>query len=257
MLLKRIIPTLLLTKGTLVKTTRFRKPKYIGDPVNTVRIFNELEVDELLILDIGATRYNLGPNFKILKEIASECFMPLAYGGGINSIEHAKILFSLGFEKIVLNVALIRTPNLISEISRCFGSQAVIASIDFKRLFFNRRKVFILNGKSKTNYEPVDLALKVESLGAGEILMTSIDKEGTWVGYDYDLIKEVSSKVSIPVIAHGGAGTTYDVKRILENTEATAAAVGSMFVFQKKGNGVLVNFPEELRKFNSHLLNCF
>ena len=243
MLRTRIIPALLLRDECLVKTTKFGKFTYVGDPANTVRIFNELEVDALLFLDISASREKRGPNFKVLKDIADECFMPLGYGGGISTLKQAKEVFDIGFEKIVLNSNASENPNLISEISKCFGSQAVIVSIDYKQTFWGNKSVYTLSGSRNCKIDPIVWAKQVEDLGTGEILLTSIDREGTWSGFDYDIIKEVADAVSIPVIAHGGAGKIEDIKKVVKESNASAVALGSMVVFQKQGMGVLVNFP--------------
>ena len=246
MLRTRVIPTLLLRNESLVKTKQFSKYVYVGDPANTVRIFNELEVDELIFLDITATVEKRSPNLKVLSEIAEECFMPLAYGGGIKSLDDAKAIFDIGFEKISLNTELFHNPDLISQIAKLYGSQAVIASIDVKKSFFGKNLVRCVSSKSKINTTPVIWAKEFERLGAGEILLTSVDREGTWEGFDLDLVKQVADTVDIPVIAHGGAGSTDHIRDVVEKANASAVALGSMVVFQKKGMGVLVNFPKDL-----------
>ena len=249
MLRTRIIPALLLRNESLVKTIKFGKVSYVGDPANTVRIFNELEVDELLFLDISASKEKRGPNFKVLRDIADECFMPLGYGGGISTLKQAKEVFDIGFEKIVLNSNAYENPNLISKISKCYGSQAVIVSIDYKKTFWGNKSVYTLSGSRNTKLDPISWAKQVVDLGAGEILVTSIDHEGTWSGFDYRMVKEVADAVSIPVIAHGGAGKIEHVEKVVKESSASAVALGSMVVFQKKGMGVLVNFPN-LNTFN-------
>lgn len=240
----RIIPTLLLREESLVKTVQFRDFVYVGDPCNTVRIFNELEVDEIIFLDINASRVGSEPNFKLLAAIADECFMPLAYGGGVSTLDHVKEIFDIGFEKVALNSQAVRNPSLITEIANKYGSQAVIISIDVKKGFLGNKSVKTHGGKVNSRYEPVWWAREAERLGAGEILLTSIDQEGTWKGFDFDLIKKVTSAVSVPVIAHGGAGSTGDIEKVVNESGASAVALGSMIVFQKKGMGVLVNFPD-------------
>ena len=244
MIRTRVIPILLLRNESLVKTRRFRNFDYIGDPANTVRIFNELEVDELIFLDINASSGGHQPNLKILKEIASECFMPLGYGGGINSLDQAKQVFDTGFEKISINTAAGSNPALIEELSSHYGSQAVIVSIDVKKDFFGKQSVWTSSGKRNLNHDPVSWAQKVEMLGAGEILLTSIEREGTWSGFDIELVRRVTDAVSIPVIAHGGAGGVEDLRDVVINGNATAVGVGSLVVYQKEGMGVLVNFPD-------------
>jgi imidazole glycerol-phosphate synthase subunit HisF len=245
MLRTRIIPTLLLRNESLVKTIRFGKFTYVGDPCNTARIFNELEVDELAFLDITATREGRTPNLKVLADIANECFMPLSYGGGVRSLDQAKAIFEIGFEKIVVNSASITNPELITQIAQVYGSQAVIASIDVKNTIWGQQRVRGESGRCKTNLEPVTWAMELESLGAGEILLTSMDREATWVGFDLELVKRVSDSVTIPVIAHGGAGSVDDIRKVVEIGHASAVAVGSMVVFQKKGMGVLVSYPDK------------
>ncbi len=245
MLQTRIIPALLLSNESLVKTIKFKNSKYIGDPVNTVKIFNELEVDELMFLDIGATTQNNTPNYKVLKEIANECFMPLSYGGGVKSFEIAKIIFDIGFEKIVLNSQVYVNQKIVSEISAHYGNQAVVVSIDVKKNIFGKYEVWINSGKINTKLDPLTWAKKVEELGAGEILLTSIDREGSWKGFDIDLVSKISNSVSIPVIAHGGAGNINDINDVIKMGGASAVALGSMLVYQQKNMGVLINFPDK------------
>lgn len=245
MLRTRIIPCLQLIDEALVKTVKFADHGYIGDPINTVRIFNELEVDELCFLDIRATVENRQPNFKILSEIANECFMPLSYGGGIKDTETAKKILSIGFEKIVLNTAAIETPQLISQIAVHSGSQSVIGSIDIKKNFFGKHQVYSHDGTRKTDEDPVLYAKKLQELGAGELLVTSMDRDGSWSGFELDIIKKITDAVSIPVIANGGAGTVHHIGEVVKNANASAVALGSMVVYQKKGLGVLVNFPDK------------
>lgn len=241
----RLIPALLLRNESLVKTVRFGKFTYVGDPCNTVRIFNELEVDELLFLDIMASRERRGPNLKVLADIADECFMPLGYGGGICSLAQAKAVFDIGFEKIAVNTQAVENPALIAEIAAQYGSQAVIASIDVKKGLFGRRSVYTSGGRRNTRHDPVTWAVEIEKMGAGEILLTAIDREGTWGGFDIELIKHVTDAVSIPVIAHGGAGVVEHIGQVIKQANASAVALGSMVVFQRKGMGVLVNFPHQ------------
>ena len=245
MLNTRIIPALLLQNKSLVKTVKFSNPCYIGDPINTVRIFNELEVDELVFLDITATNERREPNFKILSEIADECFMPLGYGGGIKSLEQARKVFSIGFEKIILNTSTHLRKGLITQIAEVYGNQAVIVSIDVKMNFWGTHEVWSHSGRQNTKKNAVEWAVEVESLGAGEIFLTSIDREGTWSGFDVNLVKKVTDSVSIPVIANGGAGTIDHISEVVKRGSASAVALGSMVVYQQKGYGVLVNFPDK------------
>ncbi len=254
MLRVRIIPALLLKGGSLVKTVRFKNPGYIGDPINTVRIFNELEVDELTFLDISATPEGRNPDFKLLREIADECFMPLSYGGGIQSFDTAAKIFEIGFEKVILNSITHKNPRLISQIAYHYGSQAVVVSIDVKKSLFGGYEVVTKSASSTTGKKAVEWAKEVENMGAGEILLTSIDREGTWNGFDIELTKRVSEAVNLPVIAHGGAGTVEHIGQVVREGKASAVAMGSMVVYQKKGMGVLVNFPDR-ELLASELLN--
>jgi len=244
MLRTRIIPTLLLRNESLVKTVRFGKFTYLGDPCNTVRIFNELEVDELLFLDIIATIEKRMPNLRVLADIANECFMPVGYGGGVRTFENAKAIFEIGFEKVAINSFAIENPAFITKLAEHFGSQAVIASIDVKKDIWGKYNVRTHSGKSVTGRNPVEWAQELEALGAGEILLTSMDREGTWQGFDIELVKAVSGAVNIPVIAHGGAGNMSHIDAAVRQGGASAVALGSMVVFQKKGMGVLINFHD-------------
>ncbi len=245
MLQTRIIPCLQLIDESLVKAVQFNKFGYIGDPCNTVRIFNELEVDELCFLDIRASREGRAPNFKILQDISDECFMPLSYGGGITTFEQAKKIFSIGFEKVILNTQAYRNTNLITEISTHFGVQSVVASVDFKKQG-NNYSAYINDGKEKIKEDILIYIKQLEKAGAGEILLTSMEKEGTWSGFDVDFIKEVTSIIKLPVIAQGGGGTIEHIREAVKLGGASAVALGSMLVYQKKGMGVLVNFPNKL-----------
>lgn len=246
MLRTRIIPTLLLRNESLVKTEKFGRFKYIGDPCNTVRIFNELEVDELAFVDITATREGRPPNMSVLADIADECFMPLSYGGGISSLDHARSVFQIGFEKVILNSHAETNPELITQISDAYGAQAVVVSIDVRRSLFGSYRVATRGGRRHTRRDPVEWAKEAERRGAGEILLTAIDREGTWQGQDTDLLASVTKAVSIPVIAQGGTGTVGHIADAVKIGGASAVALGSMVVFQKKGMGVLVNFPDAL-----------
>jgi len=244
MLRTRVIPVLLLRGESLVKTVRFGRFTYVGDPANTVRIFNELEVDELLFLDISATRDRRMPNLKVLREVANECFMPVAYGGGISTITDAKSVFDIGFEKIAINSAALSDPDLITRLASTYGSQAVIVAIDVKSDAFGNEAVYQHAQRRTSPHDPVGWAREAEARGAGEILLTDVNREGTWAGFNLDLVRRISSAVSIPVIAHGGAGSVTDIGAAVRGGHASAVALGSMVVFQKRGMGVLINFPE-------------
>ena len=245
MLRTRVIPCLQLIDESLVKTVKFSNPGYIGDPINTVRIFNELEVDELCFLDIRATVEKRQPNFKILSEIANECFMPVAYGGGIKDAETAKRILSIGFEKIILNTAAMEIPHIVSEIASYSGNQSVIGSIDVKKNFFGKYQVYTRDGTHKIEADPVAYAQKLVELGVGELLVTSMDNDGTWKGFDLEIIKKIASAVNVPVIANGGAGNVQHIQQVVKTANASAVALGSMVVYQKKGMGVLINFPDK------------
>lgn len=243
MLKARVIPVLLLRNESLVKTTRFGRFRYIGDPANTVRIFNELEVDELMFLDITATREGRGPNLTVLREVADECFMPLGYGGGVRSLDDAKAIFDTGFEKVALNAAALADPALITRIADRYGSQAVVVSIDVRANLWGTSRVYEHQRRRTTLRSPVEWAREAEARGAGEILLTDVNREGGWSGFNLPLVRQVADAVSIPVIAHGGARDLSDIGAAVHEGHASAIALGSMVVFQKKDMGVLVNFP--------------
>lgn len=243
MLITRVIPCLLLRNHGLVKTVKFKDPKYVGDPVNVIRIFNEKEVDELILLDISATPENKGPAFEVLADVAGECFMPLAFGGGISSIEDIRTAFGLGVEKVVINSAAAENPELIKEAANLFGSQSIVVSMDVKKTLFGKYEVYVRAGKKRLRIDPASYAKKAEELGAGEILVNSIDRDGIMEGYDLELIKRVTGAVSVPVIACGGAGRIEDFSLAVKQGGASAVAAGSMVVFQGRQRGVLINFP--------------
>lgn len=250
MLKTRVIPCLLLSHQGLVKTIRFKHPRYVGDPINTARIFNEKEVHELIFLDIDATVEKKKPSFDMISRIASECFIPFVYGGGIRSIEDMKKLYRLGVEKISINSYAAENPFFIRKCADEFGSQSIVVSIDVKKTFLGTHRVYTHGGRKGTGLDPEHFAIEMEKMGAGEIFLTSIDRDGTWEGYDIDLIKKVSGAVHIPVIACGGAGRIEDFSDAIKLGGASAVASGSMFVYQAKNRGVLINFPsqEELEK---------
>lgn len=243
MLQTRVIPALLLHDGALVKSVQFRDAAYVGDPLNAVRIFNEFEVDELLLLDIAATATGKEPPFDLISAIAAECFMPLSYGGGISDIDHARRLFALGVEKVSVNSAALDDLPLLTAIATEFGSQSLIVSIDAKKPRFGGHKVYRDRGQVATKLTPEGLARQAVEAGAGEILVTSIDRDGTWQGYDLQLVQSVTDTVNVPVIANGGAGGISDLVEVVRLAGASAVAAGSMVVYQRKGLGVLINFP--------------
>ncbi len=240
----RIIPVLLVDDRDLIKTVQFNERTYLGDPVNAVKIFNIKGVDELSILDIGATKGNKEPDFELLSDIASEAFMPLSYGGGVTNIDQVRKLLAIGYEKVVLNTALVDNPYLIKEASALFGSQSIVASIDAKKTK-SGYETFVEDGKRKTGFDPVRLARKAQELGAGEIIINSIDNDGMMKGYDLELVRSVADAVTIPVTAIGGAGGVDDLKKVLNDGHAHAAAGGSMFVFYGRLRAVLITAPSE------------
>ena len=242
MIENRVIPCLQIRDQNLVKTVKFGKPSYIGDPMNTCRIFNELEVDEMVILGIRESLLKKKPDFAFLKKMASECFMPLSYGGGINCIEDAENIFTMGFEKIIINSAAFKVPYLIEEIADKYGSQSVIASVDVKKTIFRGYKVFSNSGTHEENVKLDEWVLDLQDKGAGELLLTNVNREGTWSGFDIDLIKRISDLLEIPLIVHGGAGSKKDVEDAVNIGGASAVALGSMVVYQNKGMGVLINY---------------
>lgn len=250
----RIIPVLLLHKGGLVKSIQFKKHQYVGDPINAVKIFNEKEVDEIIVLDIDASAANRPPNFSAVEEICGEAFMPLAYGGGVKSLSDAQKILYNGAEKVIVNTALLEHPKVVESIAKQFGNQSLVASIDYKKTMFGHQKVFTQNGKHKTKWHPLDLAKKAEELGAGEIMLNAIDRDGTYKGYDVDMLEQVSSALSIPVIACGGASSTACFKQAIQHG-ASALAAGSMFVFQRPNQAVLISYPTstEIHTLNEEL----
>lgn len=242
----RIIPVLLLDRGGLYKTIRFDKPRYVGDPVNTVKIFNEKEADELVVLDFRATLDNRQPDFAKMSEIAGEAFMPMAYGGGIRTLDDARRVFDSGYEKVVLNTVLYKDRALVRQIADIFGSQSVVASIDVRKNWLGRVRAFGRSGTQDSGMAPLEWARILEDCGAGEVMLTAITRDGTWDGYDIPLISEVSQGIGIPLIACGGASGPDDFRRAVE-AGASAVAAGSLFVYQKKGMGVLISFCTGLR----------
>ncbi len=240
----RVIPVLLLRGRGLYKTVKFKDPIYVGDPLNTVRLFNEKEANEIVVLDIGATADGRGPNFEFLEDLASECFMPFAYGGGITTVDEIKKLFFLGAEKAIVNASAFDRPELINEAAKQFGSQSIVASIDVKKKMLGGMEVYTHNGSRGRKRKPVEFAKEVEDRGAGEILINAIDRDGTMQGYDLDLIGEVADAVSVPVVACGGAGQPEDFRQAIARG-AAAVAAGAYFVFQGKHRAVLISYPSE------------
>jgi len=243
MKVKRIIPCLLLRNNGLVKTVKFRESVYIGDPINTIKIFNEKEVDEIFFLDIDATRTKKAPPFDLIRKISSECFMPFGYGGGINSLDQIEKIILSGAEKIIINSNAFLQKNFISEAVKQFGSSTIVVSIDVKKEFLKGNIVYIKGGTQSTGKSAVEYAAEMENEGAGEILINSIDRDGLMQGFDIDLIKSVSQAIKIPLIACGGAGKLDDFRSAVKEGGASGAAAGSFFVFQGKRKAVLITYP--------------
>lgn len=240
----RIIPVLLIDDRDLFKTVQFGERTYLGDVVNAVKIFNRKGIDELSILDIGATRNKREPDFELLKDIASEAFMPLSYGGGITNLEQIHKLLAIGYEKVVINSGLITYPEVVRKAVAQYGSQSIVASIDAKKVG-NGYKCAILDGQQLLDKTPLELALEAEQMGCGEIIINSIDNDGMMKGYDLELVKTITEAVKVPVIAIGGAGGVDDLKQVIQKAGAHAAAGGSMFVFYGRLRAVLITAPSE------------
>jgi cyclase len=245
----RVIPALLIRNGGLVKSVKFRDYKYVGDPMNAVKIFNEKEVDEIVILDISATAEKRPPNMAGIKDIASEAFMPLGYGGGITTLAEMKELVGAGVEKLILNTSAYENPSLITEGAKYIGSQSIVISIDVKKNTWGKYKAYIRNGTKNTGLDPAEYARRVQDAGAGEILLNSIDRDGSFTGYDTELIERVSRDLSIPLVAVGGASDLEDFVSAIHHG-ASAVSAGSLFVFQRPHRAVLISYPsqEELKK---------
>ncbi len=244
MLRPRIIPCLLVQGGGLVKTVRFSSPKYLGDPINAVRIFNEKEVDELVVLDIDATKENREPDYKLIADLATECRMPLCYGGGVRSAEQVQRIIGLGVEKVALSNAAVITPDLISNAASKVGRQSIVVVLDVKKVGLLRRyEVFTHNGTRASGLDPAAFARQMEDLGAGEIVVNSIDRDGSMEGYDLELISKVRNAVSLPMTALGGAGSLNDIEQLIHSFGIIGAAAGSLFVFKGKYHAFLINYP--------------
>lgn len=253
MLRPRVIPSLLIQDNGLVKTVNFKNPKYVGDPINAVRIFNEKEVDELAIFDIDATSKGLEPNYSLIERIANQSRMPLCYGGGVKTVEQAQKIFGLGIEKIALSSAVLENPQLITQIAERVGSQSVIVVLDVKKKLFGGYEVYTHNGKKSTGINPVKFVEEAQKLGAGEIIINSIDQDGVMKGYDMALIDKIRDKISLPLTVLGGAGSLYDIKQVIDKHGIIGVAAGSLFVFKGVYKAVLINYPsfkekEELRE---------
>lgn len=238
----RVIPVLLMKKGGLYKTVKFRNASYVGDPINTVKIFNEKEADEIALLDFNASLDGSGPDHKKINEIAGEAFMPMSYGGGIRTLEDARKIFDAGYEKVILNSVLFSDRSLIRQIGDLYGAQAVIGSMDVKKNLFGKYKVYSHSGTRNTGYSPMAWAKTLQDGGVGEILLNVIDRDGTWSGYDVELIRTIAPHVSVPLIICGGAASIIDLRSAVE-AGASAVAAGSMFIYQRPHRAVLVSYP--------------
>lgn len=245
MLKTRVIPSLLIRDNGLVKTVKFDKSKYIGDPINAIKIFNDKEVDELVVLDIEASKRSSGINFNLLSRINKEAFMPLGYGGGIKSIEDVKRILGLGYEKIIINSSAINNPDIISEAANVCGSQSVVVCLDIKKSLFGNYLLYNYKRKKTFSIDPFEYIKKMEELGAGELIVYSVDRDGTFSGYDISLLKKVTSIVSIPVVALGGAGKFEDFVDAIKLGGASAVSAGSFFVFHGPHKAVLITYPDK------------
>jgi len=249
MLRARVIPCLLIHKGGLVKTIRFADPKYLGDPINAVRILNEKQVDEIIVLDIDATVCSRPPDYDLISSLASRCRMPLCYGGGINTVEEIEKIISLGVEKVALSHSAVCSPKLISTAAKRVGSQSIVAVIDIrKRDVWGGYQVFTHNGKHKVKRNPIDLAKELVAEGAGEILINSIDRDGTRSGYDFNLVDSIRSAVNVPMTILGGAGSLDDLKLLIRRYGVIGAAAGSIFVLKGRYRAALIQYPQPHQK---------
>jgi cyclase len=249
MLRPRLIPCLLIHNGGLVKTVNFSEPKYIGDPINAVRIFNEKEADELMVLDITATVNGIGPDYQLISYLAAECRMPLCYGGGVRTVAEIEKIISLGVEKVAVSSAAVENPLLISKAASRVGSQSVVVVIDVKKTGLLRRyEVVTHNGTRKTGFNPVEFAEHMAKLGAGEIIVNSVDHDGKMKGYDLDLVEQIRQAIHLPLTVLGGAGSLQDVKMLINRYGIVGAAAGSLFVFKGKYRAVLINYPNRTEK---------
>lgn len=246
MLRTRVIPVLLLRNKGLTKTVKFDSGKYIGDPINAVKIFNDKEVDEIVVLDIDASKEGRKPNFEVVKEFASECFMPLAYGGGIQDLDDVKKLFALGVEKVIINTAALQHLNLITQSSKIFGDQSIVLSIDVKKNILGKYQVYAHKSGKTISLDLIEYVNEAINAGAGEILLQSVDQDGTMNGYDLKIIQKITDSIHVPLVACGGAGKIEDLRKGAD-AGASALAAGSMFVYHGPHKAVLINFPTQKR----------
>lgn len=250
MLWSRIIPCLLVRNKGLVKTIKFGPSKYVGDPINAVKIFNEKEADELIVLDIDATATGTGPDFVMIQKLAAECRMPFCYGGGVTTVNQAKRIIGLGVEKVAISAAALADPKLISAIAAEVGSQSVVMVLDVKKSLLGKYEVYTHNGQMSTGHSPVKVAQQAEKFGAGEIVINSIDNDGQMKGYDLNLAAMVREAIQLPMSVLGGAGSLEDVGRLVSVCGVVGAAVGSLFIFKGSYRAVLINYPDQAQKEN-------
>ena len=248
MLRPRIIHNLCRHAKGLVKTVNFKSPKYVGDPLNAVRIFNEKEVDELAFFDIDATVFNKEPDYILIEKLANQSQMPLCYGGGVKTVEQAQKIFGLGIEKIALSSSVIQNHGLVTQIADRVGSQSVIVVLDVKKKLLGGYEIYTHNGKKSTGINPIKFAKELEQLGAGEIIINSIDQDGTLKGYDLNLIDKITETISIPLTVLGGAGSLADIEKVIEKHGVIGVAAGSLFVFKGPYKAVLINYPTQIEK---------
>ena len=249
MLRPRIIPCLLVQNKGLVKTVKFKNPKYVGDPINAVRIFNEKEVDELMVIDIDASSQQREPDYQMIEYIAAECRMPLCYGGGIKTAEQAQRIFGLGVEKVALSSVAVEQPELITKIANIVGNQSVVIVIDVKKHpLTGKYEIRTYNGQKSTGLSPFDFAVRMEKLGAGEIVINSIDHDGVMKGFDLDLVDRIRKSVNVPITVLGGAGSLADIGQLIKKYGTLGAAAGSLFVFKGVYKAVLINYPNRDQK---------
>jgi imidazole glycerol-phosphate synthase subunit HisF len=249
MLYPRIIPCLLVHNKGLVKSVKFTNHKYVGDPINAVKIFNEKEVDELMVVDIDASTENREPDYKMIENLAAECRMPLCYGGGIKTVEQADRIFSLGVEKIAISSIAVENPTLISRIAERVGNQSVIVVLDVKKKSFSSKyEIWTHNATKNTGKDPLEFAKLCESLGAGEIIINSIDHDGVMKGYDLTIIDKIRESISLPMTVLGGAGSLDDIGGLIKKHGIIGVAAGSLFVFKGKYKAVLINYPNRIEK---------
>lgn len=249
MLYPRIIPCLLVKNKGLVKTVNFKNPKYVGDPINAVRIFNEKEVDELIVLDIDATLENRGPDYNMVENLAAECRMPLCYGGGITTSDQVQKIIQLGVEKVAVSSAAIEKINLVTETAECMGKQSVVVVLDVKKnISGDKYEVWTHSGSVNTGKCPSECATQMERLGAGEIVINSIDNDGLMKGYDFALVEKIRESIRVPLTLLGGAGSLQDIGQLIQKYGAIGAAAGSLFVFKGVYRAVLINYPNRKEK---------